>query len=81
MARARKIRGRLSDPLHIELDEPVNDFTGPVEVVVRAAEQSSLTAQTHEFIGACADLGHAPSSEDIDEARREMWAGFPHDDV
>jgi hypothetical protein len=52
-----------------------------VEVVVRAAEQSSLTAQTHEFIGACADLGHAPSSEDIDEARREMWAGFPHDDV
>jgi hypothetical protein len=30
--------------------------------------------------GALADLGPAPSAEDIDEARREAWANFPGDD-
>jgi hypothetical protein len=30
--------------------------------------------------GALADLGAAPSVEDIDEIRREMWANFPRDD-
>ena len=27
------------------------------------------------------DLGPAPSAEDIDEARREMWGNFPRDDI
>lgn len=31
---AIKVRGRLSDPRHIELDEPVADLSGPVDVVV-----------------------------------------------
>jgi hypothetical protein len=30
--------------------------------------------------GLLADLGPAPSAEDIDEARREMWGNFPRDD-
>ncbi len=31
--------------------------------------------------GVLADLGPAPPAEDIDEARREMWANFPRDDI
>lgn len=31
--------------------------------------------------GALADLGPAPSSEDIDEIRREMWSNFPREDI
>lgn len=31
--------------------------------------------------GALADLGPAPSSEDFDEIRREMWANFPREDI
>jgi hypothetical protein len=31
--------------------------------------------------GLLADLGPAPSAEDIDEVRREMWANFPRDDI
>jgi hypothetical protein len=31
--------------------------------------------------GALKDLGQAPSAEDIDEARREMWANFPREDI
>lgn len=30
--------------------------------------------------GALADLGPAPSAEDIDEVRREMWANFPREE-
>lgn len=31
--------------------------------------------------GILADLGPAPSAEHIDEARREVWANFPRDDI
>jgi len=33
------------------------------------------------LLGLCADLGPAPSAEDIDEIRFEMWAGFPRRDI
>ena len=80
LARAVTVRGRLSDPRHIELDEPVDNLTGAVEIVVRSAELSGDRSGI-ALIGLCADLGRAPSSEQIDEARRELWAGFPRDDV
>ena len=81
MAHAVRVRGRLSDPRHIELDEPVNDLTGPVDVVVQEAERPTATTTARGFIGLCADLGSAPAAEDIDQGRRDMWAGFPRDDV
>jgi hypothetical protein len=81
MAPAVKVRGRFSDPRHIELDEPVNNLTGPVDVVVQEADATAATTMTRGFIGLCVDLGPAPSAEGIDEARREMWAGFPRDDI
>lgn len=31
--------------------------------------------------GLWADLGVAPSAEEIDEARHEMWGNFPREDV
>jgi hypothetical protein len=31
--------------------------------------------------GLCADLGSAPSAEEIDQARREVWASFPREDI
>ena len=31
--------------------------------------------------GIAADLGPAPSAEDIDEVRREMWKNFPSEDI
>ncbi len=33
------------------------------------------------LLGLCADLGSAPSAEEIDAARREAWASFPREDV
>ena len=31
--------------------------------------------------GLCADMGPAPSAEEIDQSRREAWANFPREDV
>ncbi|MEH2398033.1 hypothetical protein [Nostoc sp.] len=31
--------------------------------------------------GLCADLGKAPSAEEIDAARSEEWASFPRQDI
>lgn len=31
--------------------------------------------------GICADLGTAPSAAEIDEARRDVWANFPREDI
>ena len=82
MAHAIRVRGRLSDPRHIELDEPLNDLTGLVDAVVQEAEPpAAATSPPRSFIGLCVDLGPAPSAEEIDETRREMWAGFPRDDI
>jgi hypothetical protein len=38
-------------------------------------------APSWDLWGLLADLGAAPSAEEIDEARREAWANFPHGDV
>lgn len=41
MERAIVVKGNLTDPKHIELDEPVTEFQGPVEVVVRRAAETA----------------------------------------
>jgi hypothetical protein len=33
------------------------------------------------LLGIAADLGPAPSAEEIDQARREMWGNFPREDI
>jgi hypothetical protein len=80
MPRAVKVRGRLSDPRHIELDQPVHDLRGPVDVVVQSVQQEVSPTTTQGLIGMCADLGQAPSAEEMDDARREMSAELPRGD-
>jgi hypothetical protein len=42
MERAVVVRGHLSDPRHIDLDEPVSDIRGAVEVTLRPIQELSL---------------------------------------
>ena len=48
-----------------------------LEAAIGGAERKPLRFS----YGALADLGSAPSAEEIDEVRREMWRGFPREDV
>jgi hypothetical protein len=63
------------------LEEPEHGLTGPIEVVVRPAVLPASSVPARQLIGLCADLGSAPSAAEIDQARREMWAGFPRDGI
>jgi len=37
-------------------------------------QQTTHQPPTESLYGICADLGPAPSAEEIDEVRREMWS-------
>lgn len=47
-------------------------------ILEQLAEQGEITPPTERvpLRGILADWGPAPSAEDIDEVRSEMWAGF-----
>ncbi len=55
-----------------------------IEDLVRQLREGPPPAPTkkpHRSLwGALADLGPAPSAEEIDEARRAAWANFPRED-
>jgi hypothetical protein len=42
MERTIVVRGNLNDPSHIELDEPVCDIQGPVEVTLRPIQNLAI---------------------------------------
>jgi len=55
-----------------------------IERMVPEIERDMLgqqPARRKSLLGLCADLGPAPSAEDIDEIRHEMWADFPREDI
>lgn len=56
----------------------ISQLAEVIETKFEAQEISPLTRRP--LRGLLADLGPAPSAEDIDEARREMWGNFPRDD-
>ncbi|HEY3228809.1 MAG TPA: hypothetical protein VGJ87_06285 [Roseiflexaceae bacterium] len=43
--------------------------------------ESARPTPRRSLRGLLADLGPAPSAEEMDEARREAWANFPREDI
>jgi len=76
MERAIVVRGKLADAKHIELDEPVTELEGPVEVVLRRVP-SETEAQEEDIFDFIASLPPGTrSKEDIDRQireERESW--------
>ena len=52
MERAVVVRGKLIDAQHIELDEPVTDLSGPVDVVLRRVPADIEGQDIFDFIAA-----------------------------
>ena len=73
MRRAIVVRGTLSDPRHIELDEAVSDIQGPVEVTVRAVQDLTLGSPQAvlQVLRALPNLEEG----DVDELERMIDAG------
>ena len=73
MDRAIVVRGNLSDPSHIELDEPLSGINGPVEVTVRPVQKVALGSPlvVLQALRALPDL----DAGDVDELERMIEAG------
>jgi len=52
----------------------IEQITSDIKGELMAAPRKSLW-------GLCADLGTAPSAEEIDQVRKEEWADFPREDI
>lgn len=55
-----------------------------IEQVAATLKQSlkdSSPKQRRSLLGVLSSHGSAPSAEEIDEARHEMWNGFPREDI
>ena len=76
MERAIVVRGKLTDAQHIELDEPVTELEGPVDVVLRGVP-SDTGGQDEDIFDFIAKLPPGTrSKEDIDRQvreERECW--------
>ena len=76
MERAVVVRGKLTDAQHIELDEPVTELQGLVDVVLRSVP-SAADGQAEDIFDFIAKLPPGTrSKEDIDRQireERESW--------
>lgn len=52
-----------------------------LDEMVRSLEERSGPAALAPVRGLLRDLGPAPSAGTIDDARRELWADFPREDL
>lgn len=76
MEKAVIVRGTLSDPRHIELDESVTDVVGPMEVVLRQAPVANRQDAADVFDLIAALPAGARTRAEIDEQiqqERESW--------
>ena len=77
MERAIIVRGRLAGPRRIELDEPISEVEGAVEVVVRAVPAAPGPEAGRDVFELIASLpGGTRSKEDIDRQIAEERAGW-----
>jgi hypothetical protein len=63
---------------------PPMDKVRLIELLAPPIERDLLAGQPaarNSLFGLCSDLGPAPSAEDIDEVRRQEWAGFPREEI
>jgi hypothetical protein len=76
MNKAIVVRGRLCDSRHIELEEPVTEVKGPVEVAIRSVGKSQRKKHLDVFEYIAALPPGTRTKQDIDrqiQEERESW--------
>ena len=73
---------RLSSAKRKKLEEVVRSLEeSPPAAVPETEVQPATTFALRSVRGLLRDLGLAPSDDAIDDARRELWAEFPREDL
>jgi hypothetical protein len=79
-----KVATTLEEALAVALKLSPRDKVRLVERVVSTLEREvtdSPQTPRRSFFGLLAEFGPAPSEEDFEEIRREMWGNFPREDI
>ena len=79
-----EITSELEQVVELALKLSPLDKVHLVERIVSTLEQEFEPASPkprRSLLGILAPYGSAPSAEEIDEARREMWGNFPREDI
>ena len=72
----------IAQALHLPLIQKVQLVEKLMEALEKELAASVKQAQPRRSLyGVLADLGPAPSAEEIDETRHEMWENFPRQDI
>jgi len=74
----------LEEVLTLARQLPARDQVRLIERLAPEIERALVVVQPpprRSLWGLCADLGPAPSEEEIDQTRREMWQNFPREDI
>jgi len=75
MMRAVTVRGRITDDRHIEVDEPLGELSGPVEVTLRPV--AAATSEVEDILDFLATLPPGTrTQEEIDRQvrlERDSW--------
>lgn len=74
------------DVMATVLDLPLSEQMRLLKQLAEHLEQQVLRgtvtpSEPLSLWGICADLGPAPSADEIDEARHQLWSDFPRVDV
>lgn len=70
----------LEDVFQLVNQLPARDKVRLISWIERELPQKQVKPRKSLW-GVWADLGPAPSAEDIDQARREEWSNFPREDI
>jgi hypothetical protein len=76
MERALIVRGRMTDPKRIDLDEPLDDLEGEVEVTVRSTQRQGVQAKESVFDLIKRLPGGNRTKEEIDRQIEEDRKGW-----
>jgi hypothetical protein len=72
---------RLPSAKRKKLDEMVRSLEESAQEVPPAGDETAPRVALRPVRGLLQDLSPAPSDEAIDEARRDLWDGFPREDL
>ncbi len=75
LEQVRRLAAKLSPEEKTRLAQWIEETSG------EEVDDAARTKLRRSLYGLCADLGPGPTDEDIEDVRREMWTGFPREDI